>query len=99
MPSATPSSSIPVLPLSEVDGYTFKFIGEGAANVVFEVLGQPGDDTSGTILQGEYYSTPPTLVRDRIRSLTQPQTVSCACRKQALRHTTMWSSKNTGRRP
>ena len=62
-PPATPSSSIPVLPLSDADSYTFKFIGEGAANVVFEVLGQPGHDTSGTIFQGEYYSSPPLRTR------------------------------------
>ena len=57
-------SSIPVLPLSDTDSYTFKFVGEGAANVVFEVLAPSGDDTSGTIFQGEYYTLP--SVSDRI---------------------------------
>ncbi len=58
MTLSTPPSSIPVLPLSETDSYTFKFVGEGAANIVFEVLAPSGDDTSGIIFQGEYYLFP-----------------------------------------
>ncbi|KAK4032558.1 inositol pentakisphosphate 2-kinase [Parachaetomium inaequale] len=44
MSPTTPLSSIPVLSSSVADNYEFKFVGEGAANFVFEVLVPPGDE-------------------------------------------------------
>ncbi|KAG7290636.1 hypothetical protein NEMBOFW57_000639 [Staphylotrichum longicolle] len=44
MASATQVSSVPVLPITAGNNCKFKFVGEGAANFVFEVLVPPSDE-------------------------------------------------------
>jgi hypothetical protein len=44
MTFSTQSSSVPELPFSVGDNCKFTFIGEGAANFVFEVLVPPSDE-------------------------------------------------------
>ncbi|KAL2140067.1 hypothetical protein VTI28DRAFT_4281 [Corynascus sepedonium] len=39
-----PDTSIPTLPLTSANNYKFKFVGEGAANIVFEVITEPQDE-------------------------------------------------------
>ncbi|KAL2133396.1 hypothetical protein VTI74DRAFT_2439 [Chaetomium olivicolor] len=46
MSPSIPLSGIPILPLSAPEEYEFKFVGEGASNVVFEVLVRPGCGSS-----------------------------------------------------
>jgi hypothetical protein len=38
MSSAIPLAGIPVFPSSAADNYEFKFVGEGNANVIFEII-------------------------------------------------------------
>lgn len=47
-----PDTSIPTLPLNSANNYKFKFVGEGAANIVFEVVTEPQDENR-SIFQGE----------------------------------------------
>ncbi len=46
-----PLPIIPELPPSAADDYEFKFVGEGASNVVFEVIVQPHDEHSRNLFQ------------------------------------------------
>jgi hypothetical protein len=46
------TSCMPVLSFLAAGHYGFNFVGEGAANVVFQVVAQPGDEHS-SIFQGE----------------------------------------------
>lgn len=52
MSPADPVSGVPELPFSTVEDYEFRFVGEGAANVVFEVQVRPSDGSSANIFQG-----------------------------------------------
>jgi inositol-pentakisphosphate 2-kinase len=55
MSSTNPSSSIPVSQFQFPPGndYEFKFVAEGAANLVFEVVVPPKDDNGSSIFDGE----------------------------------------------
>ncbi|KAH6849782.1 inositol pentakisphosphate 2-kinase-like protein [Chaetomium sp. MPI-CAGE-AT-0009] len=55
--SPTNTSCIPVLSFLATGNYEFKFVGEGAANVVFEVIAPPGDEHS-SIFQGYLLRVP-----------------------------------------
>lgn len=51
MSASSPLPIIPELPPSAADDYEFKFVGEGASNVVFEVIVQPHDESSRNLFQ------------------------------------------------
>jgi hypothetical protein len=55
MPSINPSFSTSVLQFQFPPGnnYEFKYVAEGAANLVFEVLVPPQDEDGKTIFNGE----------------------------------------------
>lgn len=74
MASATQGSSVPVLPITAGDDCKFRFVGEGAANFVFEVLVPPSDEPRNNpcdgadsiflpIIQGPLTSTLGNLLR------------------------------------
>ncbi|KAL2156899.1 hypothetical protein VTH06DRAFT_2558, partial [Thermothelomyces fergusii] len=46
MPSIDAEPGIPALSLAALDKCHFGFVGEGRANVVFEVLAEPGSECS-----------------------------------------------------
>lgn len=52
------TSSMPVSPFSLPIDYEFTFVGEGAANVVFEVLANSDDESSSSTFDGEIRSIP-----------------------------------------
>ena len=52
---------MPVLSFLAAGNYEFNFVGEGAANVVFQVVAQPGDE-HGSIFQGETETTVTTVI-------------------------------------
>jgi inositol-pentakisphosphate 2-kinase len=56
MSPAIPLSSTPVLPRSAADTYEFKLVGEGASNVVFEVVVHDSNESSADIFQGAVFS-------------------------------------------
>ncbi|KAK4123467.1 inositol pentakisphosphate 2-kinase-like protein [Parathielavia appendiculata] len=58
MSPSVPLSGIPALPCSAADHYEFKLVGEGASNVVFEVVVQPNDESSSSIFQGNLLRVP-----------------------------------------
>jgi inositol-pentakisphosphate 2-kinase len=52
MSPAIPLPSTPVLPRSAAGTYEFKLVGEGASNVVFEVVVQPDNESNANVFQG-----------------------------------------------
>lgn len=51
MPSIVPEPSVPELSLAEINECKFGLVGEGRANVVFEVFAEPGSECSN-VFQG-----------------------------------------------
>ncbi|KAK4137837.1 hypothetical protein BT67DRAFT_123270 [Trichocladium antarcticum] len=58
MSASSPLPIIPELPPSAADDYEFKFVGEGASNVVFEVIVQPHDESSRNLFQWNLLRVP-----------------------------------------
>lgn len=54
MPAMTPLPSVLELSLSAADTYEFRLIGEGARNIVFDVLGPHRDGASRNIFYGAF---------------------------------------------
>ncbi|KAK3902009.1 inositol pentakisphosphate 2-kinase [Staphylotrichum tortipilum] len=67
MARATPLPTTAVWPFSETDDYQFKFVGEGAANFVFEIIVSPADGARCSFLKGEIPHAPGS-VRDPLTS-------------------------------
>lgn len=74
--------------------YEFKFVAEGAANLVFEVLVPPKDDKSSNIFNGENH---PSLFPNIGQTLTSAKGIFYACQKPGQRHIPTRSFKCTGR--
>lgn len=53
-----PSSNTPDLSRLSLDDCRIKFIGEGAANVVFEIAGRPGNEVANGIFKGSLLRVP-----------------------------------------
>jgi len=63
MARATPLSTTAVWPFSETDDYQFKFVGEGAANFVFEIIVQPTDGARCSFLKSKTPYSPRSALR------------------------------------
>ncbi|KAL2148209.1 hypothetical protein VTH82DRAFT_5982 [Thermothelomyces myriococcoides] len=85
MPSIVPEPSVPELSLAEINECKFGLVGEGRANVVFEVFAEPGSECSNVFQeQQEYWET---IVRPLFRSedLVQQRLIKLDGRELATR--------------